>query len=58
MGLVVTTVSVSIALSREGFVRLVRRNFPHTEAISGAFLILAGGYLVAYWTYVGRALSV
>jgi cytochrome c biogenesis protein CcdA len=58
MGLVVTAVSISIALSREGLVRLLRRGLPHTGLITGVFLILGGAYLIAYWVYVGRQLSV
>ncbi len=57
MGLVVIAVSVSVALSREGLVRVLRRSLPHTAVITGGFLLLGGVYLIMYWAYVGRQLA-
>ncbi len=57
MGIVVTIVSVAIALSREGVVRLIRRSFRYSAQVTAIFLLLGGAYLIAYWYYVARDLA-
>ena len=50
MGLVITTLTVAIALAREGVVRRMRRALPYLNRGAGALLVLAGLY-VAYYGY-------
>lgn len=57
MGVVATIVSVAIALSREGVVRLIRGSFRYSAQITAAVLLLGGAYLTAYWYYVARDLT-
>ncbi len=57
MGIVVTIVSIAVALSREGVVRLIRRSFRYSAQVTAIFLVLGGGYLIAYWYYVARDLT-
>ncbi|MCZ7579163.1 MAG: hypothetical protein M5U18_19835 [Dehalococcoidia bacterium] len=57
MGLVVTSVSVAIALSRQGVVRLIRGSFRYSTQITAVVLLLGGAYLTAYWYYVARDLA-
>lgn len=57
MGVVVTIVSVAIALSREGVVRLIRCSFRYSAQVTAIFLLVGGAYLIAYWYYVARDLT-
>lgn len=57
MGIVVTIVSVTIALSREGIVRLIRGSFRYSTQLTAVVLLLGGAYLAAYWYYVARDLT-
>lgn len=57
MGLVVTTVSVAIALSRQGVVRLIRGSFRYSRQMTAVVLLLGGAYLIAYWWFVARDLA-
>ena len=50
MGLVITTLTVAIALAREGIIRRIRRAFPYLNRAAGALLVVAGPY-VAYYGY-------
>jgi cytochrome c-type biogenesis protein len=50
MGLVITTLTVAIALARDGLIRRIRRALPYLNRIAGALLVLAGMY-VAYYGY-------
>lgn len=50
MGLVITTLTVAIALARDGVVRHVRRALPYVNRVAGALLMLAGLY-VSYYGY-------
>ena len=50
MGLVITTLTVAIALARDGVVRRMRRVMPYLNRVAGALLVLAGLY-VAYYGY-------
>jgi cytochrome c biogenesis protein CcdA len=49
MAVVLTALSVLVALAREGATRLVRRVLPYTSRIAGALLLAAGAYLFYYW---------
>jgi cytochrome c-type biogenesis protein len=49
MALVLMALAVLIALAREGAVRAVRPLLPYLGRISGALLVVAGGYLTYYW---------
>ena len=50
MGLVITTLTVAIALARDGLIRRMRRALPYLNRVAGALLVLAGLY-VAYYGY-------
>jgi cytochrome c-type biogenesis protein len=49
MALVLMALAVLIALAREGAVRAVRPLLPYLSRVSGALLVVAGGYLTYYW---------
>jgi cytochrome c biogenesis protein CcdA len=49
MALVLMALAVAAALARGGLARWLRRLLPYLPRISGAFLLLAGGYLSYYW---------
>ena len=48
MGLVLTALTVALALARQTLVRRLRGVLPYVHRIAGALLVLAGGFLV-YW---------
>jgi len=48
MGVLVTALTLSVALTREGLVRGLRRLLPHMGRISGGLLIVAGGFVAYY----------
>lgn len=50
MGLVITTLTVAIALARGGVVRVMRNALPYFNRVAGALLVVAGMY-VAYYGY-------
>ena len=49
MAIVLTALSVAVALAREGVARSLRPLLPHVGRLSGALLTVAGAYLVYYW---------
>ncbi len=49
---VLTALSVLVALAREGVARAVRPALPHMSRIAGLLLLVAGGYLVYYWARI------
>lgn len=51
MGLVLTVLTVALALARQSFVRSFRRVLPVFHRVSGGLLVLAGGYLCYYGWY-------
>lgn len=51
MGTVLTALALGAALARGGMHRAVKRFLPHVSRASGALLVLAGGYLIYYWTF-------
>jgi len=48
MGLVLTALTVALALARQTLVRRLRGVLPYVHRIAGGLLVLAGGFLV-YW---------
>ncbi len=54
MGLVLTVLTVAIALARVSIVGHLRRALPYVNRISGGLLILAGAYLAWYGWYEVR----
>ncbi|MEO5841182.1 MAG: cytochrome c biogenesis CcdA family protein [Acidimicrobiales bacterium] len=50
MGLVITTLTVAIALTRDGLIRHMSHALPYLNRVAGALLVLAGLY-VAYYGY-------
>ncbi|MFG1945988.1 cytochrome c biogenesis CcdA family protein [Nonomuraea sp. NPDC048826] len=56
MGLVVTLLSLAVALTREAMLFRVRRALPYVSRLSGALLVLAGLYVAYYGWYELRVL--
>lgn len=50
MGLLLTAITVAIALARQSIVGRIRSALPHIHRIAGGLLVLAGGFLV-YWAW-------
>lgn len=46
---VLVLLTVSAAVASGGMARVVRRALPYVGRVSGAFLVLSGAYLLAYW---------
>jgi cytochrome c biogenesis protein CcdA len=51
MGLLLTTLTVTLALARGGLLRGLRSALRWIDAVAGVLLVLAGIYLVYYWWY-------
>ena len=51
MGLVLTALTVTLALAEGGLLHVLRRTMQWVDRLAGVFLILAGAYLVYYWTF-------
>lgn len=49
MGLLVTTLTVSLAFARVGLVSTVKKSFKWFDKVSGVFVALTGVYLAWYW---------
>ncbi len=49
MGLLVTSLTVAIALARGGFIKILRKALPYFDRVSAAFVLLTGLYLTWYW---------
>ncbi len=49
MGLLVTSLTVAVALSRNGFARFLRRGLPWFDTVSAALVTVTGLYLTWYW---------
>lgn len=49
MGLLVTSLTVAIALAKNGFVRFLRRGMRWFDTVSGALVTVTGLYLTWYW---------
>jgi cytochrome c biogenesis protein CcdA len=50
MGVVLTALSVALALARESMVRRMRSVLRYVDRVAGALLVLVGLYLVWYWS--------
>jgi hypothetical protein len=57
MGLVITTLTVAMALFQAALAARLRRLLRYVGTIGTVVLFLAGGYLVYYWLTVGGLLS-
>ena len=51
MALVLTSLTVTLALARGGLLAGLRRALPYVDRVAGVFLVLAGLYLVYYWIF-------
>jgi cytochrome c-type biogenesis protein len=51
MALVLTALTVTLALAEDGLLRVLRVAMRYVDRVAGAFLVVAGIYLVYYWTY-------
>ena len=56
MGVVVTALTVSVALARQGLVTRLRRALPYISRASGALLAIAGAYVAWYGWFEIRVL--
>jgi cytochrome c biogenesis protein CcdA len=54
MGLLVTVLTITLALSQGGLLRSIRQLLPYVERISAAILVVAGLYFVYYGIYEVR----
>lgn len=51
MSLLITALTVTLAVANMGVVRLLRRGMQYVEMVAGAFVLLSGAYLLWYfWT--------
>ena len=57
MGVVITILTVSVALAREGAVRRVRSLIPRVNRIAGGLLVVAGVYVAYFGWYEIRVLG-
>ena len=55
--LLLTSLTIGIAMARQGLLRTVRRALPHIQRISGGLLLLAGLYVAYYGWYELRRLG-
>ncbi len=49
MALVLTSLTVSLAMARQSLLHRLRSLMPHVDRLAGGLLVLAGIYLVWYW---------
>ncbi len=52
MAVVLMSVSVAVALLRDGVTRFLRPLLPHMSRIAGALLVISGAYLIYYWARI------
>jgi cytochrome c biogenesis protein CcdA len=52
MAVVLMSVSVAVALMRDGVTRFLRPLLPHMSRIAGALLVVSGVYLTYYWARI------
>ncbi len=57
MGLVIGVVAVAVALAKEGLLTGTRRILPQINRVSGALLVVAGGYVAYYGWWELRILA-
>ena len=51
MALVLTALTVALALARGGLLQALRHVMRYVDRVAGVFLVLAGVYLVYYWVF-------
>jgi cytochrome c biogenesis protein CcdA len=51
MALVLTALTVALALARGGLLQALRHAMRYVDRVAGVFLVLAGMYLVYYWVF-------
>jgi cytochrome c biogenesis protein CcdA len=51
MALVLTALTVALALARGGLLQALRHAMRYVDRVAGVFLVLAGVYLVYYWVF-------
>jgi hypothetical protein len=51
MALVLTALTVALALARGGLLQALRNAMRYVDRVAGVFLVLAGLYLVYYWVF-------
>ena len=49
MAAIVVTLTVTLALFKQGLASALRRAIPHVQRAAAVLLLLAGIYLVTYW---------
>lgn len=49
MALLVSTVTISMAVARTGLVKVIKRGLPYADRAAGVFILLTGAYLSWYW---------
>lgn len=52
MALLVTALTVALAVANVGLLKVLRRGLPYVEMIAGAFVLLSGAYLLWYFWQV------
>jgi cytochrome c biogenesis protein CcdA len=57
MGLVVTGLTVAVALARKGLLARIRRSTPYISRFSGVLLVVAGAYVAWYGWFEVRVLA-
>jgi cytochrome c-type biogenesis protein len=53
MGMVVTSLTIALALGQRGLLKVLRSVMKRADRIAGGFLVLTGAYLVYYWANSG-----
>jgi cytochrome c-type biogenesis protein len=53
MGMVVTSLTIALALGQRGLLTVLRSVMKRADRIAGGFLVLTGAYLVYYWANGG-----
>ena len=53
MGLVITSLTVGMALFRGAMVGGLRKALPYVQPVSSVFMLVAGSYIVFYWLTIG-----
>ena len=53
MGLVITSLTVGMALFRGAMVGGLRKALPYVQPVSSIFMLVAGAYIVFYWLTIG-----
>jgi cytochrome c biogenesis protein CcdA len=57
MGLLLTAITVALALARQGLVGTLRRALPYVQRVSGAIMAVTGAYLIWYGIYEIRLIQ-